>query len=103
MDDQLSGIAVAHAGAAQLVDQYATETAAMPGIKPTAGVDALPAAKCFVRPVGWQPLGSGSTWRDAWHYTCIARADRYAFVAYSGQEKEIRQQIAAQYRILAGK
>jgi hypothetical protein len=37
------------------------------------------------------------------HFRCIAYADRYAFVAYSDTEKDVKQQIAAQYRILAGK
>jgi predicted metalloprotease len=34
---------------------------------------------------------------------CVARADRYSFTAFSDNEADVKQQIAAQYRILAGK
>ena len=91
------------AGAAQVAERFATETGATPGIKPTAGVRGLPSAKCFIRPDGWKPITPDSMGRDAWHFKCIARADRYAFIAYSDDEKDVKQQTAAQYRILAGK
>jgi hypothetical protein len=36
-------------------------------------------------------------------FKCVAHADRYTFIAYSDKEKDVKQQTAAQYRILAGK
>jgi hypothetical protein len=38
-----------------------------------------------------------------WPFKCIARVDRYVFTAFSDNEKDVKQQMAAQYRILAGK
>ena len=40
--------------------------------------------------------------RIFWHYKCVGRADRYAYTAVSGREDDVKQQMAAQYRILAG-
>ena len=37
-----------------------------------------------------------------WHFKCIAQAGRYALTAFSDQEQDVKQQISAQYRILAG-
>lgn len=91
------------AGAAQVADEIAAETGATADIKAIAGVRGLPSAKCFARPMGWKPITNGSLGREAWHFKCVSRADKYAFVAYSDDEKDVKQQTAAQYRILAGK
>jgi hypothetical protein len=37
-----------------------------------------------------------------WRFKCIAQASRYAFVAVSDDDKDVKRQISAQYRILAG-
>jgi hypothetical protein len=90
-------------GAAQVVRRFAAQTGAMPGVRPAIGIRGLPAATCFIRPDGWRPITGGSTGREAWHFKCIARADRYVFIALSDTENDVKQQISAQYRILAGK
>jgi hypothetical protein len=41
--------------------------------------------------------------RVLWHYKCVARADRYAFTAFSDEESDVKQQTSAQYRMLAGR
>lgn len=100
----------AHAatGAARLADQFAADTAALPDTKPTdSGVPGLPVAKCFQRTERVQPPNDRLLLEAAkhayWQFKCVARADRYAFISYSGEEKDAKQQISAQYRILSGK
>jgi hypothetical protein len=85
-------------GAARMVGRYAkTMGASMTSI---AGVPGLPAAKCFKRGL----IVPGPTLNETTaSYSCIAPAGQYAFIAYSANEKDVKQQIAAQYRILAGK
>ncbi len=85
-------------GAAGLVERLATQWG--PSVKTTTGVPGLSAAKCFSRPeVSVEP----TIHEMAAHFRCTASADRYTFIAYSDTEKDVKQQIAAQYRILAGK
>jgi hypothetical protein len=94
------------AGAAHFVDHYARTFAALPGVRPTTPVPGLPTAHCFERPAGWEPIAKaaeGGYKTQQWHYGCVARADRYAYVTYSDQETDIKQQVSAQYRMLAGK
>jgi hypothetical protein len=91
-------------GAARVVERFAADTRTVRDVKPTTGVPGLPAATCFVRSTGWAPSTDPPTLRQfAWHFKCIARADRYAFIAYSDNEEDVKQQTAAQFRILAGK
>jgi hypothetical protein len=90
-------------GGAQLADQIAADLNDTAGVKPISGVPGLPNAKCFNRPNEELPdTAAQSLQRIAWHYKCVARADRYAFTAFSASETDVKQQIAAQYRILAG-
>ncbi len=93
------------AGAGQLTDRLLSDTRALPDVAPTAsGVPGLPAAKCFNRS-GWQQFHSDVMVANSsvyWHFSCIAQTGRYAFTAYSDQEQDVKQQISAQYRILAG-
>jgi hypothetical protein len=66
-------------------------------------VPGLPTARCFARTSGTLPSTSPSSWlRLKWSYKCVARADRYAYTAFSSDPTDVKQQIAAQYRILAG-
>lgn len=91
-------------GAARLVRQFAAETANSSDVRPAAAVTGLPRAKCFVRSLNPALNSQVPTLRQFWwHYKCIAKADRYAFIAYSDNETDVKQQVAAQYRILAGK
>lgn len=70
---------------------------------PIDGVAGLPAARCFQRNKGALPATSTMTWqRLAWHAKCVATVDRYAYTAFSADAADARQQMAAQYRILAG-
>jgi hypothetical protein len=39
----------------------------------------------------------------AWPFKCVACADRYVFTAFGDNQTDVKQQIAAGYRILAGK
>jgi hypothetical protein len=94
------------AGAAHFVDRYAALLQASPDVRPTTPVAGLPAARCFERPVGWESITKESEIghkTEAWHFACVARAERYAYVTYSDDETDIKQQVSAQYRILAGK
>jgi hypothetical protein len=90
-------------GAASIVDKFAAQMGASSGIKPIDGVPGLPSAKCFERAQGALPATTAASWRRiAWHYKCVARADHYAFTAFSTDMADVKQQISAQYRILAG-
>ncbi len=85
-------------GAARMVERFTTHLG--PSMKAIAGVPGLPSAKCLAR----QGVAPGPTLHETTaSYLCMASADQYAFIAYSATEKDVRQQIAAQYRILAGK
>lgn len=93
-------------GAKQLAKQFAADMRATAHVQQISGVTGLPQAQCFARhdpdlvveanpPLSWL--------RVAWPFKCVARADRYTFTAFSDNETDVKQQIAAQYRILAGK
>jgi hypothetical protein len=63
----------------------------------------LPGARCFHRTEGGLPGTAAPTWqRVLWQFKCVASVDRYAYTAYSDAAPDVRQQMAAQYRILAG-
>jgi hypothetical protein len=84
-----------------------TDIRATDGAHPISGIAGLPQAQCFARQNAADLLGEPnpplSFLRVAWPFKCVARADRYAFTAFSDNETDVKQQIAAQYRILAGK
>ncbi len=91
-------------GAARLVKQFTDDTANLPDVRPASVVAGLPGASCFERTANWSPSTDSPTLRQfRWHFKCVAKADRYAFVAYSDNETDVKQQTSAQYRILAGK
>lgn len=89
-------------GAAHLADTFAAQIARSAAVRSIDGVAGLPTAKCFTRPQEISPPDAMSLARIYWHYKCIGRAGRYAFTAVSSYEDDVRQQMAAQYRILAG-
>ncbi len=92
------------AGAAQLVEQFARDMRGTENVHPTAGVTGFPGAQCFARAGGHAGANDAMSWqRVYWAFKCVGRADRYAFTAFSNDEKDAKQQIAAQYRILAGR
>jgi len=90
-------------GAARIVDEFSDQLAALESVKPVDGVPGLPGARCFERERAALPSTAPATWqRVAWHFKCVARADRWAYTAYSADPADARQQVSAQYRILAG-
>lgn len=85
-------------GATHMVQRFTTHLG--PTVRTIAGVPGLPASKCLAR----QGIAPGPDLHETTsHYSCMAAADQYAFIAYSDTEQDVKQQIAAQYRILAGK
>ena len=89
--------------AVKVADGLAAEAGAEASVRPVGAVPGLPAARCFVRTEGAMPGTAAVSWqRVDWHYKCIATAERYAFTAFSDAETDAKQQISAQYRILAG-
>ena len=92
------------AGAALVADRFTADTRAQPDVKPISAPPGFPSARCFERTWGAAPADAPLPLQQAvWQFKCVARADRYAFTAFSAQEKDVKQQISAQYRILAGK
>lgn len=94
-------------GATALVKQFAADLGAAEGAHRISGITGLPQAQCFARQNAAELLGEPnpplSFLRVAWPFKCVARTDRYAFTAFSANETDVKQQMAAQYRILAGK
>ncbi len=92
-------------GAARVAGKLADRTRSQPDVQPTAtGVRGLPDARCFARTTGWAtPVDPPTLQQARWHFKCLAQVDRYAFATYSGDETDAKQQLSAQWRILAGK
>lgn len=90
-------------GAARIAAEFTREMSQLQNVGPTDGVRGLPAARCFQRRVGGLPGSAPMTWqRVNWQFKCVATVDRYAYTAFSADAADVRQQMAAQYRILAG-
>jgi len=90
-------------GASRIVDEFARQNGDLDEVKPVDGVPGLPSAKCFERESDWAPATAAMTFqRIRWHVKCVASVDRYAYSAFSADAADARQQMAAQYRILAG-
>lgn len=90
-------------GALRLAKGLDEQIENLPSVREVDGVPGLPGAACFQRTEGGLPGTSPSTWqRVVWQYKCVATVDRYAYTAFSADPKLVRQQMAAQYRILAG-
>lgn len=90
-------------GAVRIAKEFANQMSGMEDVTPTDGVAGLPSARCFQRNKGALPATTPMTWqRLAWHAKCVATVDRYAYTAFSADAADARQQMAAQYRILAG-
>lgn len=86
-----------------MVKKFAANMAATPHVTPVNAVPGLPGAQCFERTADSVPATDPQSWqRIQWHFKCIAQAGRYAFTTYSDTETDVKQQISAQYRILAG-
>lgn len=90
-------------GALRLAKGLDEQIENLPSVREVDGVPGLPGATCFQRTEGGLPGTSPSTWqRVVWQYKCVATVDRYAYTAFSADVKLVRQQMAAQYRILSG-
>lgn len=90
-------------GAASLADEIAADLDDRAGVEAISEVPGLLSARCFRRTTELVPdTAAQSLQRIGWRFKCVARADRYAFTAFSANETDVKQQISAQYRILAG-
>ena len=90
-------------GAARVADGLAEQIGRFASVHGIDGVRGLPAAKCYQRTVGLLPATAPITWqRVQWAFSCVATVDRYAYTAFSTTADDARQQMGAQYRILAG-
>jgi hypothetical protein len=90
-------------GATRIVDGLVDEIENLPSVRDVDGVTGLPGARCFHRTEGGLPGTAAPTWqRVVWQFKCVASVDRYAYTAFSADAADVRQQMAAQYRILAG-
>ncbi|MDA2893366.1 hypothetical protein PDG61_20800 [Mycolicibacterium sp. BiH015] len=90
------------AGAAEIVDRFSQEIGKPAAVRPFGGVPGLPNARCFEQRDGL-PADAAISWqRIQWRYKCVARSDQYAFTAFSASPADVKEQIAAQYRILSG-
>jgi hypothetical protein len=81
------------AGARRLAQMLGDDATRRPAAQPAAAVAGLPQSRC----VRLQELGGPLT--RNW---CIAAVDRFAFKAVARQLDDAQQQMAAQYRMLAG-
>ncbi len=90
-------------GAVRVADGLAEQIGSFATVHGIDGVRGLPAAKCYQRTVGLLPATAPITWqRVQWAFSCVATVDRYAYTAFSTTADDARQQMGAQYRILAG-
>lgn len=90
-------------GATRIVGGLVDQLENLPSVREVDGVKGLPDARCFQRTEGALPGTAAPTWqRVVWQFKCVASADRYAYTAFSADVTDARQQMAAQYRILAG-
>ncbi|MDF2822653.1 MAG: hypothetical protein K0R68_61 [Mycobacterium sp.] len=90
-------------GAARIVAGLTDQIENLPSVREVDGVTGLPGARCFHRTEGGLPGTAPPTWqRVVWQFKCVASVDRYAYTAYSAAGPDVRQQMAAQYRILSG-
>ncbi len=93
------------AGAQRVAAKLAEQARIQPNVNAlSTPISGLPAGKCFVRSRDFAPPTDPDTLQQHdWHFTCIARADRFAYQTFSQDLKDAMQQAAAQWRILAGK
>lgn len=90
-------------GAARVADGLNRQIGSFSNVHGIEGVPGLPAATCYQRFQGALPDTAPMTWqRVVWGFKCVAVVDRYAYTAFSTTAEDVRQQMAAQYRILAG-
>lgn len=90
-------------GAVRVADGLNDQIGSFTDVHGIEGVRGLPAAKCYQRTVGLLPATAPITWqRVQWAFSCVATVDRYAYTAFSTTPEDARQQMGAQYRILAG-
>lgn len=93
-------------GAGLVVAKLVEQATALPDVEPTTKkVPGMPQAKCFERSRGYtNPNDAPTLKQQLWHYMCVARADRFATVAYTTRDlADAMRQTSAQWRILAGK
>ncbi|MFL0288721.1 hypothetical protein ACJH6H_26110 [Mycobacterium sp. SMC-21] len=90
--------------AAQLLDATSALIMKNPDVQMAGPVPGFPGARCFEHLRDYAQPDATVTWRIlGWHYSCLARADRFVFQVFADDETAVDQQISAQYRVLSGK
>ncbi len=90
--------------AAQLLDFTSAEIMKNPDVQMAGPVPGFPGARCFEHMQDYARPDATVTWRIlGWHFSCLARTDRFVFQVFADDETAVDQQISAQYRVLSGK
>jgi len=90
--------------AAQLLDSTSALIMKNPDVQLAGPVPGFPGARCFEHLHDFARSDATVTWRIlGWHYSCLARTDRFVFQVFADDETAVDQQISAQYRVLSGK
>lgn len=90
--------------AAQLLDFTSAELMKNPDVQMAGPVPGFPGARCFEHMQDYARPDATVTWRIlGWHYSCLARTDRFMLQVFADDETAVDQQISAQYRVLSGK
>lgn len=90
--------------AAQLLDATSALIMKNPDVQLAGPVPGFPGARCFEHLHDFARSDATVTWRIlGWHYSCLARTDRFVFQVFADDETAVDQQISAQYRVLSGK
>jgi len=90
--------------AAQLLDATSALIMKNPDVQMAGPVPGFPGARCFEHLRDYAQPDATVTWRIlGWHYSCLARTDRFVFQVFADDETAVDQQISAQYRVLSGK
>ncbi len=90
--------------AAQLLDFTTAALMKNSDVQLAGAVPGFPGARCFEHLQDYARPDATVTWRIlGWHYSCIARTDRFVFQVFADDETAVDQQISAQYRVLSGK
>ncbi|BBX87518.1 DUF7373 family lipoprotein [Mycolicibacterium aubagnense] len=90
--------------AANLLDSMTRAISNEPNVTLSGAVPGFPGARCFERTSDYAEPDTTVTFRIlSWHFSCLARTDKFVFQVFADDETTVNQQISAQYRVLSGK
>ena len=90
--------------AAQLLDFMTASMMRNSDVQMAGPVPGFPGARCFEHMTDYSPPDAAVSMRiDWWHYSCVARTDKFVFQVFADDQTAVDQQISAQYRVLSGK